>query len=249
MLKTICVIPTYNEKDNILTLIEQLQALYPELHILVVDDNSPDGTGAIVEQMKNVKIDVLHREYKEGLGSAYLAGFKKALSEGADIIIQMDADLSHEPVYIKAMLEKIKDHDVVIGSRYLNGISIVNWQLSRLILSWFGNAYARFATGIKINDLTGGFKCMRRKALEVIDLRRIKTQGYGFQIEMNYAFSKCGLKISELPIIFYERTKGKSKISKFMVLEAMIKVFFFRFKNYATKTKLSTKAMFVKGPL
>jgi dolichol-phosphate mannosyltransferase len=237
-MKVVCVIPTYNEKDNILRLVGQLRELYPELHALVVDDNSPDGTGTIVERMKNAQLDVLHRQNKEGLGKAYLAGFNKALNDGADIVIQMDADLSHDPVYIRNMLTAIEECDVVIGSRYINGISIVNWPISRLFLSWFGNVYARLATGIKISDLTGGYKCMRRSALEAIDFRKIRTLGYGFQIEMNYAFFQCGKTISEVPIIFYERTRGKSNMTGSMVLEAMLKVPFFRFKKYARQAAL-----------
>lgn len=232
-MKIVCVIPTYNEKENIVNLIEQLRALYPQLHILVVDDNSPDRTGTIAEQMKNSHLDVLQRKAKEGLGKAYLAGFSKALSDGADIVIQMDADLSHDPVYIEKMLTAIKDYDVVIGSRYVNGISIVNWPIMRLILSWFGSAYARLATGLKINDLTGGYKCIRRSALEAIDFGKINTVGYGFQIEMNYAFHKCGQKICEVPIIFYERTRGKSSMTKSMVLEAVLRTPLFRFKKYS----------------
>jgi dolichol-phosphate mannosyltransferase len=232
-MKVVCVIPTYNEKDNIVRLVEQLRELYPELHVLVVDDNSPDSTGTIVERMKNAQLDVLHRKYKEGLGKAYLAGFNKALSDGADVVIQMDADLSHDPVYIKDMLTVIKECDVVIGSRYVNGISIVNWPITRLFLSWFGNVYARLATGIKLSDLTSGYKCIRRSALEAIDFGKIKTLGYGFQIEMNCAFFECGMNITEVPIIFYERTRGKSSMTKSMVLEAIIKVPFFRFKKYA----------------
>lgn len=234
-MKIVCVIPTYNEKDNIVRLVEQLRGLYPELHVLVVDDNSPDGTGAVVERMKSERLDVLHRKNKEGLGKAYLAGFDKALSEGAEIVIQMDADLSHDPVYIGNMLTAIKGCDVVVGSRYVNGISIVNWPISRLFLSWFGNVYARLATGIKISDLTGGYKCMRRSALEAIDFEKIKTLGYGFQIEMNYAFFQCGQKIREVPIIFYERTRGKSNMTRSMVLEAILKVPCFRFKRYGKK--------------
>jgi dolichol-phosphate mannosyltransferase len=234
-MKVVCVIPTYNEKDNIVRLVGQLRAHYPTLHALIVDDNSPDGTGAIVERMKNAQLDVLHRKNKEGLGKAYLAGFTKALSDGADIVIQMDADLSHDPVYIEKLLTAIKESDVVIGSRYMNGISIVNWSISRLLLSWFGNVYARLATGIEISDLTGGYKCIRRSALEAIDFGKIKTLGYGFQIEMNYAFFQCGKKICEVPIIFYERTTGKSSMTRSMVLEAILKVPFFRFKKYGRK--------------
>ena len=236
-MKIVCVIPTYNEKDNIVRLVGQLRELYPELHTLIVDDSSPDETGAVAEKLKNNQLSVLHREKKEGLGKAYLAGFDKALSDGADIVIQMDADLSHDPVYIKAMLTAIEECDVVIGSRYINGISIVNWPITRLFVSWFGNVYARLATGIKISDLTSGYKCIRRSALEAIDFRKIRTLGYGFQIEMNYAFIDCGKKISEIPIIFYERTQGKSSMTKSMVLEAIIKVPFFRFKKYAGKKK------------
>lgn len=234
-MKTVCVIPTYNEKDSVTRLIDQLRGLYPELHVLVVDDNSPDGTGAMVERMKDAQLDVLHRPHKQGLGKAYLAGFDKALRDGADIVIQMDADLSHDPVYIKDMLTAIQESDVVIGSRYVNGISIVNWSIGRLFLSWFGNVYARLVTGIDISDLTGGYKCIRASALRAIDFGKIKTLGYGFQIEMNYAFFQCGQKISEVPIIFYERTRGKSKMSRSMVLEAILKVPFFRFKRYGRR--------------
>ncbi|PCK00198.1 MAG: dolichyl-phosphate beta-D-mannosyltransferase [Alteromonadaceae bacterium] len=232
-MKIVCIIPTYNEKDNIVTLTEKLRKLYPTIHMLVVDDNSPDGTGLVAEKMKDAQLDVLHRKNKEGLGRAYIAGFTKALNDGADILIQMDADLSHDPIYIEAMLTAIKKYDVVIGSRYINGISIVNWSISRLFLSWFGNVYARLVTGIDISDLTGGYKCIRRSALEAVDLGKIKTLGYGFQIEMNYAFNRCGKSISEEPIIFYERVIGKSNMSKFTVLEAILKVPLFRFKKYA----------------
>lgn len=238
-MKIVCVIPTYNEKDNIVRLVEQLRQLYPELHVLIVDDNSPDGTGTVAERMKSERLDVLHRKHKQGLGKAYLAGFDKALGDGADIVIQMDADLSHDPVYIQKMLAAIKECDVVIGSRYVNGISIVNWPISRLVLSWLGNAYARLATGVKISDLTGGYKCMRRSALEAIDFGKIKTLGYGFQIEMNYAFFQCGRKIREVPIIFYERTRGRSNMTRSMVLEAILKVPFFRLKRYAKAVSAS----------
>lgn len=234
-MKIVCVIPTYNEKENIVKMIGRVQELYPDIHILIVDDNSPDGTGEIVEKLKSDKLDVLHRKSKDGLGKAYLAGFRKALDAGADILIQMDADFSHDPIYIKKMLETIRNYDVVIGSRYVEGISIVNWSLSRLILSWFGNVYAKFMTGIKINDLTGGFKCIRKEALESINFDKINSRGYGFQIEMNYAFYKKGMRITEIPIIFYERTKGESNMSKSIIIEAMLKTPFFRFKNYTNK--------------
>jgi len=234
-MKVVCVIPTYNEKENIVKMIERIRNLYPEVHMLIVDDNSPDGTGEIVEKLKNDKLDVLHRKTKDGLGKAYQAGFKKAIADGADIIVQIDADFSHDPIYIKKMLELIDKNDVVIGSRYVNGISIVNWSLSRLILSWFGNAYARFMTGIKINDLTGGYKCMRKEALESINFDKINSAGYGFQIEMNCAFHQNKMRITEIPIIFYERTVGQSNMSKSIVIEAMAKTPFFRFKNYRRK--------------
>lgn len=231
-MKIVCVIPTYNEKENISLLIKKIQQLYPDIHILVVDDNSPDGTGKIVEKMKNEHLDVLHRSKKEGLGRAYISGFQKVLKDGADIIIQMDADLSHDPLYIKDFLKHIKENDVVIGSRYIDGVSIVHWPLSRLIISCLGNVYARVMTGMKILDLTGGFKCMKRGALKSIDFRKIKTNGYGFQVEMDYAFWKNGMKIKEIPIIFYKRIRGSSHMTKRIVLEAMLKTPFFRFKRY-----------------
>jgi len=231
-MKIVCVIPTYNEKENISLLVKKIQQLYPDVHILIVDDNSPDGTGKIADKMKNEHLDVLHRSKKEGLGRAYISGFQKALKDGADIIIQMDADFSHDPLYIKDFLNHIKENDVVIGSRYIDGVSIVHWPLSRLIISCLGNIYARMMTGMKTLDLTGGFKCMKRGALESIDLQKIKTNGYGFQVEMNYAFWKNGMKIKETSIIFYKRVWGTSHMTKRIVLEAMLKTPFFRFKRY-----------------
>lgn len=231
-MKVVCIIPTYNEKENLVPIVTRIQDLYPDIHILIVDDNSPDGTGEIADSLKSDKFDVLHRVKKEGLGRAYLAGFSKALDDGADIIIQMDADFSHDPIYIKDLLNEIKVYDVVIGSRYVKGISVIHWPLSRIFLSYFGNIYARTMTGLGIQDLTGGFKCIRRKVLESVNFKRIKTNGYSFQVEMNYAFYKNGFSLKEVPIIFAERIQGDSKMNKKIVIEAILRVPFFRFKNY-----------------
>jgi dolichol-phosphate mannosyltransferase len=234
MSKAIVIIPTYNELHNIQKLIPDVLSLYDkEIDILVVDDNSPDGTGKFVEELSksNEQVHVLIREKKMGLGTAYCAGFKYALQHGYEYIFEMDADFSHDPKELANFLVAIKDHDLVIGSRYLTGVNVINWPMQRLLLSFFANKYTRIITGMPITDSTGGFKCFRRKVLESINLDNIKSNGYSFQIEMNFKTWKKGFKIGEIPIIFYDRQLGKSKMSKKIVREAALLVWKLRFRS------------------
>lgn len=221
--KVLVIIPTYNEKDNIQKLVRDIHGLDPSIHILVVDDNSPDGTGRIVKQLQQeVKnLFLLERNGKMGLGTAYIAGFKFALQNGYQYIFEMDADYSHDPKEIPYFLEAAEDADIVIGSRYCKGVNVVNWPLSRLVLSIFANKYTRVITGLPLYDSTGGYKCFRREVLEAIDLNEIHSGGYSFQIEMNFKAWKKGFWIKEIPIIFIDRAIGKSKMSKKIVREAV----------------------------
>jgi dolichol-phosphate mannosyltransferase len=222
-LKTFVVVPTYNERDNVKRLIEEILSSVDGAEVLVVDDRSPDGTGEVVDTLArgDKRVHVLHRTGKLGLGSAYREGFRLALQKGADYIVQMDADFSHDPAMIPVFLGKMDAFDLVIGSRYLNGVSVVNWPLRRLALSCFANFYTRIVTGLRISDCTGGFKCFRRKVLEAIDLDRIRSDGYSFQIEMNYRCAEMGFRIGEMPIIFIDRHAGASKMSRKIVWEAV----------------------------
>lgn len=226
MHKACVVIPTYNERDNLQRIVEQVLQQDPSLHILIVDDNSPDGTGQLADQLSaaNDRVKVLHRPAKLGLGSAYREGFRKAMELGADLLIEMDADFSHDPAMLPVFLEQIKSADLVIGSRYLNGISVVNWPLRRLMLSYGANWYTRMVTGLTIMDCTSGFKCFRRSLIERIDLDQIRSDGYSFQIEMHYRSAEAGARIVEVPIIFIDRRAGQSKMSKKIVREAVLMV-------------------------
>ena len=225
-MKSLIIIPTYQEKENIERLAQTLFDLGQEIEILIVDDNSPDGTGDIADRLaaQDDRVHVLHRPGKLGLGSAYIQGFKFALDHGYDLIFEMDADFSHDPSYIPHFLEKIKECDVVLGSRYVQGVNVINWPMSRLLLSYFANFYTRIITGLPIKDATGGFKCYRRSVLQAIDLDNVKSDGYSFQIEMTFKCWKKGFRISEMPIIFYERQRGHSKMSKKIVREAVVMV-------------------------
>lgn len=226
-MKAIVVIPTYNERDNIVRLAGEILKQHPCLHILFVDDNSPDGTGALADGLAaaDARISVIHRAAKLGLGSAYREGFRAALEMGADYLIEMDADFSHDPAVLPVFLETIRRCDLVIGSRYLNGsVSVVNWPLRRLILSYFASVYTRFVTGLEIMDCTSGFKCFRRSVIEAIDLDSVRSDGYSFQIEMNYRCREMGFSIVEVPIIFIDRHAGSSKMSKRIVREAVLMV-------------------------
>ena len=229
--KALVIIPTYNESDNITDIVPKILIQDEILDVLIVDDNSPDGTAELVKEMmtKDERIHLIEREGKLGLGSAYIRGFKYALSRGYDLIFEMDADFSHNPNDIPAFLIAIKEADLVIGSRYCKGINVVNWPLKRLLLSVMASKYVRMITGIPIMDPTGGFKCFKRKVLEAIDLEQIMSDGYSFQIEMNYKAWKKGFKISEIPIVFVERRSGESKMSKAIVREAIFVVWKLRF--------------------
>ncbi|MCE5299675.1 MAG: polyprenol monophosphomannose synthase [Spirochaetia bacterium] len=222
-MRTLIVIPTYNEKQNIQKLIPRIKKAMPGVHVLVVDDGSPDGTAKAVKAMaKSGGIKVIERPGKMGLGTAYVDGFKYAVAHGYDYIFEMDADLSHNPKYLPDFMKEAKSNDLVIGSRYINGVSVVNWPIRRLILSKFANFYARFITGLPLTDCTSGFKCYRRKVLEAINLDDIHSDGYAFQIEMHYKALKRGFKLKEIPIIFVDRHAGSSKMSKRVMTEAAI---------------------------
>ncbi|HEY4745207.1 MAG TPA: polyprenol monophosphomannose synthase [Desulfuromonadaceae bacterium] len=225
-MNAIVVIPTYNERDNIVRLAGEVLKQHPDLRILFVDDNSPDGTGALADELAAAeeRISVIHRAGKLGLGSAYREGFRAALAMGADYLIEMDADFSHDPTVLPLFLEAMRECDLVIGSRYLNGISVVNWPLRRLMLSYFASVYTRVITGLELRDCTSGFKCFRRSAIEAIDLDKVKSDGYSFQIEMNYRCHEQGFKIREVPIIFIDRHAGTSKMSRRIVREAVVMV-------------------------
>lgn len=232
-MKSMVIIPTYNEKTGIKKLIEELLSLDSDIQILVVDDNSPDGTGKLVEEMaqKCNRIHIIHRENKLGLGSAYIEGFRYALNTDVKYIFEMDGDLSHDPKYIPYFLDKIKEYDVVIGSRYINGISVVDWPMSRLILSYFANLFTKTLSGLKVKDSTSGFKCFRREALEGINFAKIKSNGYAFQIEVNYICQQNKYRIAEIPIIFYGRYSGTSKMDRKIVIEAFFMVWKLWFRN------------------
>ena len=220
------IIPTYNEKENIGLIIPEIKALLPDVHILVVDDNSPDGTSACVKELaaKTTGIFVLDRPKKEGLGRAYVSGFGWALERSYEFIFEMDADFSHDPKYLPDFLSAIRDKDLVIGSRYIRGVNVVNWPMFRLLLSYFGNLVARILTGVPVRDCTAGFKCFRRRVLETIRLDKIDSSGYSFQVEVNYLTWKKGFRIAEIPIVFTDRKRGVSKMSTKIIREALILV-------------------------
>ena len=222
-MKALVIVPTYNEAENIRELVPRVLGQDPGMEILVVDDNSTDGTGALVEEIRvtEPRLHILHRPQKLGLGTAYVAGFRYALEHGYDLVFEMDADFSHDPDSIPAFLEAVKDNDLVLGSRYLNGVTVVNWPLSRLILSYGANLYTRIITGMPLKDATGGFKCFRRTTLERVDLDRVRSDGYGFQIEMNFKVWRQGLRIKEIPILFVDRRVGISKMNRRIIWEAM----------------------------
>ncbi len=227
---TVIVIPTFNERENVQRLIPAILEQNGQTSILVVDDSSPDGTGAVVEQMaaSDRRVALLSRPQRQGIGPAYIAGFQHALRNGADYIVQMDADFSHPVAMLREFRAHIDGYDMVLGSRYLTGITVVNWPIERLLLSYFGNWYARQVTGLPIADVTGGFKCWRRETLERIPLDRIRSNGYAFQIEMTYRAWRIGHHIKELPIIFMDRTTGDSKMNKSIATEALWIVWWLR---------------------
>jgi dolichol-phosphate mannosyltransferase len=230
--RALVIVPTYNERENITRLIGAILGQDERLEILVVDDGSPDGTGDIVEGLMQheTKLNIIKRPRKMGLGTAYIAGFRWALEQGYDFIFEMDADFSHDPAHLPQFLRAIDDADVVLGSRYRNGkVTVVNWPIKRLLLSYSANVYARIVTGLPVWDATGGFKCFRRKVLESIDLTHVRSNGYAFQIEMSFRAWRKHYKIVEIPIVFVDRTEGQSKMSGSIVREAIWMVWRLRF--------------------
>jgi dolichol-phosphate mannosyltransferase len=222
--RALVIVPTFNERENIVRLIDAVLGEDPRLEVLVVDDGSPDGTGQIVDERvaHDSRVHVIHRERKLGLGTAYVAGFKWALEADYEYVFEMDADFSHDPAHIPQFLETARDADLVLGSRYRDGrVTVVNWPVGRLLLSYFANVYARIVTGLQVFDATGGYKCWRRKVLQSIDLSDVKSNGYAFQIEMSFRAWKKGFRIAEIPIVFVDRTEGQSKMSKKIVREAI----------------------------
>ncbi len=222
-MKILAITPTYNESKNIRELISAILQYVEDIHILVIDDNSPDGTARIVKELQttNSNIHLIEREGKLGLGTAYIKGFNWALENGYDKIIQIDADMSHNPADIPRMIEASNENHLVIGSRYVSGINVVNWPLRRLILSYMANVYARIITGLPINDATAGFKCFDKEVLNTIPLKKIVSEGYSFQIEVNFFAWINKFKIKEIPVIFVDRTIGESKMSRKIIFEAI----------------------------
>jgi len=231
--RALVIIPTYNEAANIAQIVPRVLEQDPRLEVLIVDDNSPDGTGAVADRLAggNPRLHVLHREGKKGLGRAYVAGFRWALERDYAYVFEMDADFSHDPKHLPAFLAAIQEADLVLGSRYLNRrATVVNWPMSRLLLSYGANIYARWVTGLKLYDATGGFKCFRRRVLEAIDLGAVHSNGYSFQIEMSFRAWRLGFRIKEIPIVFVDRADGTSKMSGAIVREAIWMVWRLRFK-------------------
>jgi dolichol-phosphate mannosyltransferase len=222
--RALVIIPTYNEATNIVQIVPRVLEQDPRLEVLIVDDHSPDGTGAVADQLagKNPRVHVLHREGKQGLGKAYVAGFRWALERDYAFVFEMDADFSHDPKHLPSFLEAIQGADLVLGSRYLNRrATVVNWPMTRLLLSYGANIYARWVTGLKLYDATGGFKCFRRRVLEAVDLGAVHSNGYSFQIEMSFRAWRLGFRIKEIPIVFVDRADGTSKMSGAIVREAI----------------------------
>ena len=221
--KSLVIIPTYNESDNVENMLTTLNGLYPELSILIIEDGSPDGTAAIVKkyQATHPNVHMIERQGKLGLGTAYITGFKWALEKGFEFVFEMDCDFSHDPKDVEALLTAAQNCDLAIGSRYIGGIRILNWPMKRLLLSYFASIYTQIITGMRIQDATGGFKCFRASTLRQIDLNKIFSNGYSFQIELNYKTWKKGLKLQEVPITFSERREGQSKMSRKIIYEAV----------------------------
>ncbi len=234
--RSVVLIPTYNEAANILLVLQAVLGLSEDIAMLIIDDGSSDGTAELVRDMRDQypdKIDILERESKLGLGTAYLAGFRYALENGFDFICEMDADFSHNPSDLPQLIAPVKNDtaDLAVGSRYINGVRVMNWPLGRLILSYGAGIYTRFITRLPVHDVTAGFKCYHRRVLESVDLDKVKSNGYSFQIEMKYRAWRKGFRLTEVPIVFTERTEGQSKMSKKIVWEAMHKVWELRIRD------------------
>ena len=238
---SIIIIPTYNEKENIEAIIRAVFALEKKFHILIVEDNSPDGTAQIVRRLQETefadRLFMIERQGKLGLGTAYITGFKWGMSQGYDYIFEMDADFSHAPADLPRLYAKCADErfDVAIGSRYITGVNVVNWPMGRVLLSYFASKYVRFVTGIPVCDTTAGFKCYRRKVLETIELDKIRFKGYAFQIEMKYTAYKCGFRIGEIPVVFVNRELGTSKMNSGIFGEAFFGVMWLRWSGWFRK--------------
>jgi dolichol-phosphate mannosyltransferase len=237
--RSLIVIPTYNEAENIGSLVEQVFLRVPNVNVLVVDDGSPDGTGTLVSEIarKNDRVHLLSRSGKQGLGTAYVAGFKWGLEKGFDTLIEMDADFSHDPKYLPDMLHHLASNDFAIGSRYVAGGGTVNWGLGRKILSRGGSFYARTILGMPIRDFTGGFNGWHRRVLEAVDLGSLRSDGYSFQIELKHRAALLGFRFTEFPIVFVDRTVGKSKMNKRIVIEALSRVWLFRWRAHDFKLR------------
>jgi dolichol-phosphate mannosyltransferase len=232
--RALVVIPTYNERENLSRLVPLVLQQDPRLDILIIDDASPDGTGQLADDLAadEPRLHVLHRPGKLGLGTAYLEGFRWALARDYDAVFEMDADFSHDPAHIPQFLEAIRDFDVVLGSRYLHGrVTVVNWPIPRLLLSYAANVYARLVTGLPVTDATGGYKCFRRRVLETVDLDRVGSEGYSFQIEMSLRAWRKGFALGEIPIVFADRDEGQSKMSRRIVWEAVWRVWALRIRD------------------
>ena len=237
--RVLVVIPTYNEIKNLPQIVPEALRQDPRIEVLVVDDGSPDGTGALADRMgeEDPRIHCLHRTAKEGLGKAYLAGFRWALERKYDFIFEMDADFSHDPKALPAFLTAIQDADLVLGSRYATGVNVINWPMSRLLLSWFANKYVHWITRLPLTDATGGFKCFRREVLAAIPFEEVRCNGYAFQIEMSYRTYCKGFRLKEIPIIFVDRVEGQSKMDKRIVREAVWMVWWLKLQAMLGRLK------------
>ena len=234
MAKSLVIIPTFNEAENITRLLPAVLSQAPNLDVLVIDDNSPDGTAGLVRDMMSVdsRIHLIERPGKMGLGTAYVRGFRFAIEDRYDYVFEMDADFSHSPKEIPNFLKKIQECDLVLGSRYIHGVRVLNWPMRRLLLSFSANVYTQIITGLPVRDATGGFKCFRREVLEAIDLERVKSNGYAFQIEMSFKAWKKGFRLAEIPIIFLDRRSGVSKMSRKIVYEAVFMLWTLRLRSF-----------------
>ncbi len=242
--RAVVCLPTYNEKETLEAIVTAILGAAPEVDVLVIDDSSPDGTGQLADgyAARDPRVKVLHRAGKEGLGKAYLAGFAWALERGYALVLEMDADFSHDPRYLPAMLATAQEADVVLGSRYVPGGGTVNWGAGRKLLSRGGSFYARTILGVGVRDLTGGFKCFRREVLEAIELETVECSGYAFQIELTFRALRRGFRVAELPIVFEDRRVGQSKMSRRIVLEALKKVWAIRFSDFSRQTRAAARA-------
>ncbi len=232
MKRALVIIPTYNELENIRNIVSEVLKQDARIEVMVVDDSSPDGTGAVVKEMMQAepRIHIIERPGKMGLGTAYVAGFKYAIAGGFDCVFEMDADFSHDPNMLPEFLRRIEEHDLVLGSRYIKGVNVINWPMKRLLLSYYANVYTRIVTGMPVRDATGGFKCFRIEVLKAINLDAVRSNGYAFQIEMSFKAYRKGFRVHEIPIIFMDRRVGVSKMSKKIVREAVTMVWRLRFQ-------------------